>query len=212
MLRVVGVVGDVLDDGYDAEADPMFYIPFAGMPRRRMSYVVRAAGEPAALAEGLRAAVARIDPDVPAGDLGLLSGMMAETAARPRAASMIGLTFAMIALLVATAGVYGVLSYAVQARTREIGIRLALGATGGELVAMVMRRSTGLIALGLALGTLGALASGRFLSSLLFGVRSWDPVSLIGSAVVLAAAALLASWVPARRAVAIDPKEALRSE
>lgn len=212
IVRVVGVVGDVLDDGYDAEADPMFYIPFAGMPRRRMSYVVRAAGEPAALAEGLRAAVARIDPDVPAGDLGLLSGMMAETAARPRAASMIGLTFAMIALLVATAGVYGVLSYAVQARTREIGIRLALGATGGELVAMVMRRSTGLIALGLALGTLGALASGRFLSSLLFGVRSWDPVSLIGSAVVLAAAALLASWVPARRAVAIDPKEALRSE
>ncbi len=125
---------------------------------------------------------------------------------------MIGLTFALIALLVSTAGIYGVLSYAVQSRTREIGIRAALGASGRQLVSMVMGQSMRLILAGLVLGTVGALASGRFLSSLLFGVRPWDPISLAGAGIVLGAAGLLASWVPARRAVAIDPKEALRSD
>jgi len=212
LFRVVGVVGDVLDDGYDAEADPVFYIPFAGMPRRRMSYVLRTTGDPGALMGEVRAAVGRIDADIPAGDLRPLEGMMAETVARPRAASLIGLTFALIALLVSTAGIYGVLSYAVQARTREIGIRAALGADGRALVGMVMGQSTRLIAMGLLLGVAGALASGRLLSGLLFGVRAWDPLSLLGAVAILSAAGLLASWVPARRAVAVDPREALRSE
>jgi ABC-type antimicrobial peptide transport system permease subunit len=153
-----------------------------------------------------------MDPDIPAGDLGLLSEMMAESVARPRAASLIGLTFALIALMVSTTGIYGVLSYAVQARTREIGIRSALGADGRELVSMVMRQATRLILVGLIIGTLGALAAGRAMAGLLFGVPSWDPASLFFAALVLGAAGLLASWVPARRAVAIDPTEALRSE
>lgn len=211
-FRVVGVVGDVLDDGYDAVADPSFLVPFAGMPRRRMSYVARVSGEPTEVMGALRAAVAALDPDIPAGELGLLSGMMAETVARPRAASLIGLTFALIALLVSSAGIYGVLSYVVQSRTREIGIRSALGASGGQLVGMVMGQSTRLIVVGLLLGTVAALASGRLLSGLLFGVRAWDPVSLVLACAVLAAAGLTASWLPARRAVTIDPREALRAE
>jgi putative ABC transport system permease protein len=211
-LRVVAVVGDILDDGYDAVADPAFYVPFGAMPRTRMSYVVRVAGDPTAVVTALRDAVARVDPDVPAGNLSLLDGMMAETAARPRAASLIGMTFALLALLVSAAGIYGVLSYSVQARTREIGIRAALGATGGQIVSMVMGHSTRLVLIGLVLGMGGALASGRLLSSLLFGVRSWDPASFLGAALVLGSVGTLAAWLPARRAVTIDPKEALRAD
>jgi predicted lysophospholipase L1 biosynthesis ABC-type transport system permease subunit len=211
-LRVVGVVGDVLDDGYDAVAEPTFFVPFGGMPRRGMTYVLRANGDPAEVMGALRSAVARIDPDIPAGDLMLLEGMMAESVARPRAASLIGLAFALIALLVSAAGIYGVISYSVQARTREIGIRSALGASGQQLVAMVMGHSTKLVALGLLLGIVGALLSGRFLSSLLFGVRTWDPVSLLSAGLVLGTVGTLAAWLPARRAVSIDPKEALRAD
>lgn len=211
-LDVVGVVGDVLDDGYDADADPAVYLPFGGMPRRRMSYLVRASGSRAELFEAVRGAVAGVDPDIPADDLRLLEGMMAETVARPRAASMIGLAFALIALLVSTAGIYGVLSYAVEARTREIGIRSALGADGGQLVSMIMGQSAVRIAAGLALGIAGALAAGQYLSSLLYGVRPWDPLSLGVAVSVLGVAGLLASWIPARRAVSVHPREALRAE
>jgi len=211
-MRVVAVVGDVLDDGYDAVAEPVFYTPFSMMPQRRMSYLVRATGEPTDVMMAVRQAVARIDADIPASGLRLLEGMMAESVARPRAASLIGMTFALIALLVSAAGIYGVLSYTVQSRTREIGIRAALGASGQQLVTLVMGHSTRLVLMGLGVGTVGSLVAGRALSSLLFGVRMWDPVSLIGATLALGTVATLAAWIPARRAVAIDPKEALRAE
>ncbi len=211
-LRVVAIVGDVLDDGYDGVAEPAFFLPFSQMPRRRMSYVVRAEGDAGALLPLLADAVASVDADVPAGDLRLLEGMLAESVSRPRAASLLGLTFALVALLVAAAGIYGVLSYAVQRRTRELGIRSALGASGSDLVGMILGQSTRLVVLGLALGSAGAIVAGRALSGLLFGVRSWDPISLVGAAAVLGAVATLAAWLPARRAVAVDPREALRAE
>jgi predicted permease len=211
-LTVVAVVGNVLDDGYDGALEPIFYVPFSQMPRRRMSYLVRARGNAEELLPALRDAVDSVDPDIPAGDLRLLEGMMAESVARPRAASLLGLTFALVALLVAAAGIYGVLSYAVQRRTREIGIRSALGASGRDLVRMIMGQSTRLVVLGLVLGSVGAIVTGRALSGLLFGVRSWDPPSLVGAAFVLGTVATLAAWLPARRAVAIDPREALRAE
>lgn len=211
-LRVVGVVGDVLDDGYDGVAEPVFYMPFNSMPGRGMAYLVQSAGEPGAIMDDLRAAVARVDPDVPAGNMSLLQDMMEETASRPRAASLIGSVFALIALLVSAAGIYGVLSYSVQSRTREIGIRAALGATGTELTSMILGHSTRLVALGLALGAAAALLAGKALSSLLFGVKVWDPVSMAGAALLLGAVATLAAWVPARRTIAIDPRDALRSE
>jgi len=211
-LRVIAIVGDVLDDGYDAAAEPILYTAFNLMPARRMAYVVRTTGETGAVMSALRGAVARVDPDIPAGELRLLSGMMDETVARPRAASLIGLTFALVALLVSAAGIYGVLSYSVQRRTREIGIRAALGATGADLVSMVMGQSTRLVSFGLLLGVIGAIGAGRALSGLLFGVKSWDPVSLLAAVVLLGAVATLAAWIPARRAVRIDPREALRAE
>jgi predicted permease len=211
-MRVAGVVGNVLDDGFSASADPVFYVPFGGLPNRGMAYVVGTVGDPAEIVGRVREAVARLDPDIPAADLRLLESMMAETVTRPQAASLIGVVFAFIALLVSAAGIYGVLSYSVQSRTREIGIRSALGADRGQLMSMVMRSSTRLVAVGLALGLFGALAAGSALRGLLFGVRAWDPVSLVLASLVLGSVASFAAWLPARRAVSIDPKEALRTD
>ena len=122
------------------------------------------------------------------------------------------LIFAVIALMVSAAGIYGVISYTVERRTRELGIRAALGAGGRDLVSMVMRRSTRLVGLGLFLGLVGALAAGRQLAGLLFGVAIWDPPSLLGAVSTLGLVGLLAAWMPARRAVRVDPREALRAE
>ncbi len=211
-LRVVGVVEDVLDDGYAAHPEPIFYLPVAVSPPRGMSMVVRLQGEVGPVMGRIRQAVASVDPDIPAGGLRTLDALLAETVARPRAASRLGSLLALLALLVAAAGIYGVLSYAVQSRTREIGIRAALGADGGRLMSMVLGHSTRLLTVGLVLGLAGALAVGGALSGMLFGVRSWDPLSLLAAVVILGFVGTLAAWVPARRAVHIDPREALRAD
>jgi putative ABC transport system permease protein len=211
-LQVIGVVGTELDDGYAAPPDPVFYLPFGSRVQREMAFVVRVAGNPAEVAEGIRGAVARVDPDVPADGLRMLDDLLAETVVRPRAASLIGGAFALLALVIAAAGIYGVLSFTVQRRTREIGIRAALGASRQQLVRMVLGHSGRLIAAGLVLGWLGALLGARAVSSILFGVRVWDPLSLLAASALLATAGALASWIPARRAVRVDPREALRAE
>jgi ABC-type antimicrobial peptide transport system permease subunit len=192
-------------------AEPSFYLPYPASPWRRMSYLLRFTGNAESVADDIRAAVARVDPDIPAADLRRLDAMLAESVARPRAASLIGLTFALIALLVSASGIYGILSYAVQARAREIGIRAALGATSRQLISMVMGHSTRLVMAGLILGALGSLVAGRALSGFLFGVRAWDPISLLSAAVTLGAVGSFAAWIPARRAIGVDPRDALRS-
>jgi putative ABC transport system permease protein len=211
-VRVGAVVSNVLDDGYDGAPEPIFYLPYGASPSRRMAVVVRSAGDLGAVVSAIRQGVSTVDPDVPASDLRPLRGLLAESVARPRAASLIGGAFAVLALLVAVAGIYGVLSYAVQRRTREIGIRSALGASGAQLVSMVMGQTTRLLGLGLVLGLVAAVLAGTALSGLLFGVRSWDPPSLVLAVVLLGGVGGLAAWLPARRAVRIDPKEALRAE
>lgn len=212
VVRVAAVVGNVLDDGYAASAEPIFYLPFEIVRRRRMSYLVRASADAGALLQPLQAAVEAVDPDVPAGELRLLSTMLAESVARPRAASMIGAVFALLALLVSAAGIYGVISYSVQKRTRELGIRAALGADGGQMMSMVMGESSRLLIMGLLLGSVGAILAGGRLAGLLFGVRPWDPGSFFAALAVLGAVGSLAAWIPARRAVRVDPREALRAE
>ena len=137
---------------------------------------------------------------------------MEETVVRPRAASAIAGVFALLALSIAATGIFGVLSYAVQSRRREIGIRSALGATASQVTAMVLGQSTRLVASGLVVGVLLALAGGRLLSGLLFGIRPWDPVSLLVATGLLALAGGLAAWLPARRAVKVPPTLALESE
>jgi putative ABC transport system permease protein len=211
-IRIVAVVADVLDDGYDAAPEPTFYMPWSVWPQRSMTLVVRTQPGARDIAAGLRTAVANVDPDIPAAELRSMDDLLAETVARPRAASLLGGLFALIAVLVAATGIYGVLSYAVQSRTREIGIRAALGASGGELVSMILFESGRVLAFGLVLGLPGALVAGTALSGLLFGIGARDPVSLAGAAVVLGGVGLLAAWLPARRAVRVDPHEALRTD
>ena len=211
-LRVVGVVGNVRDDGFDGGVEPIFYVP-AGVARNRSSwFVVRTAAGASGIVPALREAVATVDADVPAADLQPLDELMAGTVARPRAASLISGVFAVLALLVASAGIYGVISHSVERRTREIGIRSALGASASQILSMVMGRSSGLVAVGIGLGLLGSLAAGRAISGVLFGVDSWDPLSLLMAAVVLGGVASLSAWIPARRAVRIHPRDALRTE
>ncbi len=211
-LTVVGVVDNVLDDGFTASSEPIFYRPFGSNPQRRMAVVAEVRGESAGVLSDLRTALARVDPDVPAAGLRTVESLLAETVARPRAASLIGAAFAVLALLVAAAGIYGVLSYLIQARTRELGIRAALGATARQLVRMVLGQSGKLLLIGLVFGWTAALVAGRGLSGLLFGVPSWDPVSLVGASVLLGAVGTLAAWLPARRAARADPMLALRQE
>jgi hypothetical protein len=211
-LRVAAVVANVLDDGYDAAPDPVFYLPYGAIPQRGMSVILRTEGDPATLIPAVRNAVSRVDPDIPAAELRPLQGMLAETVARPRAASLIGSVFAVIAVLVAAVGIYGVLSYAVQRRAREIAIRAALGASTRQLIGMVLGQSTRLVAVGLVFGLGGALLAGSALSGLLFGVQAWDPVSLAAASVLLGGVGTLAAWLPARRAVRVDPNTTLRAD
>lgn len=210
-LRVVAVVGNVLDDGYDATSEPIFYLPFSMAPRRRMAYAVQVRGDPGPMMATLASVVGDRDPDIPLGDPTLLTNLMRESVSGPRAASAIGAVLALIALLVSATGIYGVIAYSVQRRTRELGIRAALGAARGDLVSMVVRGSSRALGSGLALGIVGALLLGGRLAGLLFGVRAWDPVSLGLAVVLLGAIGTLAAWIPARRALRVAPVDALRS-
>ncbi|NIR42865.1 MAG: ABC transporter permease, partial [Gammaproteobacteria bacterium] len=150
--RIEAVVGDVRDGGYAAETEPILYVPFGPRGLRFGSVVVRAEGNPSAVVPGIRAAVGRVDPNIPAANLRSMDAMLASTVTEPRAASRAGTGVALLALLVAAAGIYGVLSYSVQVRTREIGIRMALGAHVSGIVSTVLGRSVRLLAVGLFLG------------------------------------------------------------
>ena len=211
-MPIVAVVGDVLDDGFTGAPEPIFYRPFGVSPQRRMAVVAEFRGPAGPTLSSLSEAVARVDPDVPAAGLRTVESLLAETVQRPRAASLIGSVFAVLALVIAAAGIYGVLSYLVGGRTKELGIRAALGASSQQLVRMVVGESGRLLLMGVVLGWGAALLTGRALSGLLFRVPSWDPTSLLGATVLLVAVGTLAAWIPARRAARIDPAQALRNE
>lgn len=209
---VVTIVGDVRDDGYAAPPEPMLYMPFGPRGLWFGSLVVRAVTDRSEVIPGIRAAVRGVDPDIPAANLRTMDAMLASTVSVPRTASRAGTGVAVLALLIAAAGIYGILSYSVRVRTREIGIRAALGADPQAIVSAVVGRSIRLLALGLFLGVGGALAAGSALSSFLFGVQSWDPARLATAVVLLALVGVVAAWAPASRAIRIDVTEALRAE
>ncbi len=211
-MRVAAVVANVLDDGFQGTPEPLLYLPWGASPQRGMIFLASTAPSGPEFASAVRDALGRVDSDVPVAELRMLEELMDETVVRPRAASLIGGLFAVIALLVAAAGIYGVLSYLVESRTREIGIRSALGATSEQLMGLVLGHSTRLLVAGLLAGVVGAVVAGRALSSLLYGVTPWDPVSLVFSTLALGVVGTLAAWIPARRAVGVDPREALRAE
>jgi putative ABC transport system permease protein len=210
---IVGVVGDTRDGGLGIDPLPIVYIPHAVMPGWTwFSYVIRTDGQPAAVAAATRAAIRAIDPSVPVRNVRAFDAVLAESVAPARWSTTLLGTFAAIALVMAALGVFGVLSFLVTQRTRELGIRIALGAAPAVVRRMVVGQGLGLAASGLALGLVGAIALTRLMKSLLYGVAPTDPLTYAGVAAVLVGVAVLASYLPARRATRVDPMIALRSE
>jgi putative ABC transport system permease protein len=210
--RVVGVVADARRTAQDQAARPSAYFPHRQFAQPSMLLVVRATGDPLRLAGAVRAAVRELDPDQPVARLASLDAMLRERLARQRLTTLLASLFAGLALLLAVVGVYGVLSYTVAQSTREIGVRMALGAAVGGVVAMVLKRVGRLLVAGLAVGVAGALLASRVLTGMLYRVSALDPLVFAAVPLLLAAVALVASWLPARRAARVDPAVALRSE
>ena len=209
---VVGVVGDIRHRVLSDPPVPILYYPNAQFPDRTLTVVVRASGEAAAGARLIEDTVRRLDPEQPVFAVRTMRDYVARSTVEPRFSLVLLGVFATAAVLLAAVGVYGVMAYAVGRRTREFAIRLALGAQPGWLLARVLGQCLSLVGLAVALGLLGALAAARRMASLFYGAAAFDPVLLGGAALGLGMVALAACWAPARRAMRIEPTEALRQE
>jgi predicted permease len=208
---IVGVVGDVRHYGLDTDPADEMYMPFSQVPIRGGSLLIRTTGDPHRAAALIEAEIHAIDPDQPVADVETLEEIRAEFLASPRlTASLLGM-FALLALLITGAGLAGVVAFSVSQRTQEIGVRMALGAERGEVLAMVLREGMRLVLAGLVLGVAGAFAATRMMAGLLYGVGTTDPLTFAGVVLVLLAVATAACLVPARRATAVDPMVALRT-
>ncbi len=212
-LEVVGVVADSKQTDLSAAVAPEMYQPLAQSPNRRVWLVLRTAG---ATLSGIDAAVRRViheqDPDVFVGNLQPMQALIGKGLAQPRFNMVLLAVFAAVAMVLAAIGIYGVIAYSVAQRTREIGIRMALGAQRTDMLQMVLRQSLSMVLIGLALGLVAAFAATRLLGSLLYGVGANDIFTYVSVLLLLSATALLASYIPARRAMKVDPVIALRTE
>jgi putative ABC transport system permease protein len=209
---VVGVVGDIRYTGLDGEVEQAVYLSYRQLPRAGMTVVVRGAEKPSSLAPALRTAVNQIDPALPIYDVMTMSDRLSNSVAARRFNLLLLGGFAALALLLAGIGVYGVISYVVTGRTHEIGIRMALGAQSADVLRLLIQQGMTMALLGVALGLAGAFALTRVMVSLLFDVSATDPMTFAGVALLLLLIALVACYLPARRATKIDPLVALRYE
>ncbi len=210
--QVVGILGNVLHDDLEAQPAPEFYIPIQQMPLTRLFLAVRTTGDPLQLSEPVKTAVREVDPQQPAFSIRTMSQRLEQSIAPQRSTLVLLAVFASLAITLALVGLYGVISYAVAQRMREMGIRVALGAQPRDLARMVYRQSTRIIATGLGIGLALAVGVSRALRGLLFGVRPADPLTLAGVTVLLAAVALVACGIPVRRATRADPMAVLRHD
>jgi putative ABC transport system permease protein len=211
-MTVVGVVADMRRTGLDAPVRYETFVPLAQAADPGMTVVLRTTGEPLALAAAARAAVRAADPDQPVYDVRAMDELLSERVAQRRFSMTLLGTFAALALVLGVVGVYGVTSYVVAQRTREVGLRLALGAPPAHVVRMVVRQGMRVAAVGIGVGLVGALGVGRLLTRLLYEVSPLDAATLAGATLVLALATLVANYIPARRAALVDPIESLRSD
>ncbi|HLF82557.1 MAG TPA: ABC transporter permease [Blastocatellia bacterium] len=211
-LSIVGIAGDVRDTALESDARPCVYIPYPQFPSSAMTLVVRAAFDPKLLISGIRDEVWAVDQDQPVTDVKTMDQYVAASVLPRRFNAMLLAVFASLALVLASVGIYGVMAYSVTQRTHEIGIRVALGAQSSHVIRLIVGRGMALVLTGIAIGIAGALALTRVMTSLLYGVSATDPLTFAGLSVMLAAVALLASYIPARRATKVDPMIALRCE
>jgi putative ABC transport system permease protein len=212
-VTIVGVVGSYVQDRRVRETmRPQIFIPFAQSQRRTMSFGVRTVGDPAAITPAVRQAIRSLDRDLPIAEVKTMPRVISERMFEPRVYGMMFSIFAGSALALAVIGIYGVMAYSVAQRTHEFGVRIALGAQQRDVLLGVLRSGVRLVVIGLAIGLPAAFAMGKGLSGLLYGVRGSDPLTFIGVPLLLAAVALLASLVPARRATKVEPIIALRND
>jgi ABC-type antimicrobial peptide transport system permease subunit len=209
-LTIVGVADDIKEFRLDEQTRPMLYVTYRQFPTSFMYLTVRTATEPAALAGTVQRSIAAIDRDQPVYDIRTMDDAIA--AAVPRFHVALLVVFAAVALLLSAIGVYGVMSYLVGQRTQEIGIRMALGASGRQVMVAMMREVAALGLLGIAAGLVSAAGLTRLLSGMLFGVAPTDARAFAGAAALLLAVAMAACGIPAMRATRVDPTVALRHE
>jgi len=211
-MEIIGVVGDVKDTDLDIVFRPGFYLPYAQEPWSGFGVVLRASAEPMALAGAARDEVMKLDPALPVHNLKTVERRISERTSPKRFMTAMMGVFAAIALLLAGVGLYAVMAYVVSQRTHEIGVRLALGARSRDILRLISRQGLKLTLAGLALGMAGAFTLTRVMAPLLYGVAATDPLTFILISLSLAGVALLACWLPARRATKVDPMVALRCE
>jgi len=212
MREIIGVVGDVKNRGLNTEVRAAYYLPETQVPLPQITAIIKTTGDPHALLAAATREVGALDKDVPVFGAKTMDEYLASSVAAPRFNTTLLSIFAGVALVLTVIGLYGVMSYSVAQRTNEIGIRLALGAQPRNVVALVVKQGFRLVLLGLAIGLIGAFAATRVVASLLFGVTAKDPLTFMGSAVLLGLIGLLSCYLPARRATKVNPIEALRCE
>ena len=210
--EIVGIVGSVRESALDKDPSPAVYRPHAQDPWGQMTIVLRTSGDPSLAGPGAVAAVRAVDPTLPAPQLRTLEQVVTDTLSRQRLTMFLLAGFAMVSLLLVMIGLYGVISWSVAQRTRELGVRIALGAQRGDVLRMVVREGMLLAAAGVVIGVIGALALSRVISGLLYGVAPTDPWNLVVVTGLLAGTTLVASWIPANRATRIDPVGVLGAE
>jgi predicted permease len=212
VAEIVGVVGDVKQEQLESRDWPTIYNPYAQVPVTTMTMVVRAARPPLSLASAVRREVHQLDPDQPVADMRSMEQVVDRAVAGARFNTALLAIFAEIAFLLAAVGIYGVISRDVSERTHEIGIRVALGAQAGDVRKLVLGQGARLAGYGIAAGMVAAFALTRLMASMLYGVKATDAYTFTAVPVLLGAVALAASYLPSRRALALDPVTALRHE
>jgi predicted permease len=211
-ITVVGVVGRIKQDTLDSDSRMAMYLAHTQYGTRAMNVVARSRVDPASLAAAARKEIRDLDADLPVYNVRTMTERVDESLARRRFSMLLLTIFAALASGLAAIGIYGVVAYFVSQGTRELGIRMALGATPGGVRALVVRQALVIVSTGVGIGLGGALAVARLMRSLLFGIAATDPVTFVSIPILLLLVALIASYVPARRAARIDPMVALRHE
>ena len=212
-VTVIGVVNDISRSGLDTPDSPgLYFVDQAGVIGPPLFMVVKSEIAFTALAASLRQAIREVDPDLPIGGLHTMNTQIADSITQPRFYTLLLSSFAAVALVLATVGIYGTMSYAVGQRTREVGVRMALGADANAVLGMVVREGLVLSLLGITLGIAGALGLSRVLSRFLFGVTNTDAATFATVSLVLLSIAVVACYFPARRAARLDPMTTLRAE
>jgi len=211
-MTVVGVVGDVKDQPNSTGAEPAFWLSEYQASEQDMSIAIRTQSDPRQVADGLRDAVHRLDPELAVADVKLMDQVADASVSTPRFTFVLVGLFAALAVLLAAIGAYGVIAYTVTQRSTEFGLRVALGAQRGDLLRMVLAQSARIVVPGTIVGVLLALSLSRVVQTLIYGVSAADPVIYACVIIMVPAVALLASYIPARRAAQADPMQTLRAE